>query len=819
MQAFLDTLSNAKRRSVIWGERAGFPLGYCWVASPFLASRKCGRKVCSAQLKFLYSVVIATVLSFHTQVVSACEQTAGRLESYEGSASVKLENNDTWQPVIAGHSFCFGDTFRVESLRAVVRLRNDTLVKINEGGVLKFIPPDDGFWVELLDGVARFISRTPKQFTVKAPYLNAGVEGTEFIVEHRAERDTLSVVEGVVIAENTYGRTRLESLQQSTAEPGRAPSEAQVVSLPGVADWSVYYPPLLIPKSVESKAAQAYFQGHFAESYRLALAENNASLTAALALFYGQTAVFDAALPAVDLFTQRTLLVYQTVFSGYPQKGLSQAEALNAEYPENAVALLALSYAQQASGQVAQALASAQLAASYDQNALVHLRLAELALIAGDQALASDYLTQLESSSFDSAYGDTLTALIALQNNRNRKAQALLQTSVTANKKLPLTQFTLGLVNIRLGELEAGRKKLELAVALDPSNSIYRSYLGKAYAEEYRADEAQEQLSLAKILDPDDPTPWFYQGLNQQSSGDYAGAIESYEKSLALNDSRHVYRSSNALQNDAAVKSANIGTSYRGRGLKKKAELLGSQIIAEDPNSYAGHSLMVEAYADDNRRESLLASSRLKATIAQPLGAKALPIGLLEPGLQTVIGASPTDIGISEYTQLFIDEGIGGHATVLGGSDDLRAYDVMLQGTREQVSVSLGQYRYDTEGYRENNDASYLLSSAMVHWQPKSNLSFQVEYGEFDDEHGDLSTSLDADDYLPNFREGRDSDIARLAVRYDFNKTHGFLANYTLRNRDFSYSYSSVFDFGDGGVEHYFSNETATRSQQFDGQY
>ena len=37
---------------------------------------------------------------------------------------------------------------------------------------------------------------------------------------------------------------------------------------------------------------------------------------------------------------------------------------------------------------------------------------------------------------------------------------------------------------IREGDLDAGRGELDIAVSLDPDNSLLRSYLGKAYYEE-----------------------------------------------------------------------------------------------------------------------------------------------------------------------------------------------------------------------------------------------------------------------------------------------------------------------------------------------
>ena len=44
----------------------------------------------------------------------------------------------------------------------------------------------------------------------------------------------------------------------------------------------------------------------------------------------------------------------------------------------------------------------------------------------------------------------------------------------------PLPRLGLGLAIIREGNLVAGREQIEIAVALDPTNSLIRSYMGKA---------------------------------------------------------------------------------------------------------------------------------------------------------------------------------------------------------------------------------------------------------------------------------------------------------------------------------------------------
>ena len=79
-----------------------------------------------------------------------------------------------------------------------------------------------------------------------------------------------------------------------------------------------------------------------------------------------------------------------------------------------------------------------------------------------------------------------------------------------------MPRLGLGLAKIRDGELVAGREELEVAVALDPSNSLLRSYVGKAYYEENtqsRDSLAAAQYELAASLDSLDPTPYFYDAI------------------------------------------------------------------------------------------------------------------------------------------------------------------------------------------------------------------------------------------------------------------------------------------------------------------
>ena len=89
----------------------------------------------------------------------------------------------------------------------------------------------------------------------------------------------------------------------------------------------------------------------------------------------------------------------------------------------------------------------------------------------------------------------------------------------------------MGLAKLREGDVEAGRMEMEIAAGLDPMNALIRSYLGKAYFEEKRYNLAEAQFDLAKALDPNDPTPWFYDAIQKQTQNRPVQALRPHHRS------------------------------------------------------------------------------------------------------------------------------------------------------------------------------------------------------------------------------------------------------------------------------------------------
>ncbi|WP_185234821.1 FecR domain-containing protein [Teredinibacter franksiae] len=737
-------------------------------------------------------IAMLIVFSAHASAQTGnCSSWAAKLESLEGNGSVKRGGESEWVGVTPGATFCYGDTLRVTEFRAALRLENDSLVRINEGSIIKFLPPKESFWVEVLNGAAHFLSRTPKKFTVKAPYMNAAVEGTEFIVSHNDNGDTVTVFEGQVLASNAQGKIRLQALQQSSALPNEAPTKAISINLRETAAWTLYAPPLYVPSDqLAQDIQQAINTGAIGKALSLldasALKSDLNALNAytTLALFRGR--LTDARIKNQQALAQNKASAdalansaFMYLLDGKAGLALEKTHNLVKQHPESINAQLVHSYALQANFQLEQALAAAQIAQRLNANVVTNTRIAELALSLGKSRLASDTLAKTKTNPLYAPYADSLRALIALQNNSNRKARAILQKSVTNNPNVPLTHFVLGLTHIRLNKLQEGRAGIELAVTLDPSNSLYRSYLGKAFAAQNKGEKAKEQFELAKILDPNDPTPWFYQALEQQANNQLIESQHNYNKSRALNDGRAVYRSRLLLDKDDAARTSSQGRALKALGFEQQAIQLGAEAVQQAPGEHAGHRLLAEVYANDYHRELLRSSERLQATIHQPLGAVPLPLGLSESGMVITEGAGPADLGANEYNSMYLDEGFGLQAKVLGGTQGTGAYDVAVNGNRETLAFSLGQYRYKSDGYRENNDVDYKISNAFVQWQPTQNLGFQAELGQRDDNIGDLTTEFGANTHSTTSRVVGESETQRVSMKYQSDSGTYLVLNVT----------------------------------------
>ncbi|MBA2352379.1 MAG: FecR domain-containing protein, partial [Burkholderiales bacterium] len=712
----------------------------------------------------LMVTALGAMAESHAQSAQRCEPAAGRIVSVQGNIELRSAGQTEWQPAKLDDALCAGDTLRVkEHSRGSIALANATLLRLDQQTTVTLVGVAEArpSLLELCRGAIHFMTRTRKSLRIITPFVNAAVEGTEFTINHTDAHDTISVYEGHVSASNEPARPRPESCEAPPAsasteggtlllasgESARIPLDrapfklAQIVVRPeDSVQWALYYPPLgddlideafarqeTTPRMRESIAH--YRAGRITQALS-SIEQAGDSQTigdprfhtyrAGLLLAVGRADEANLALQQALNLDSRNSAAYalRAIISvAQNDKGAALIFARSAvRFDEkSAPALIALSYAEQANFDLEQALASTKKAVDLEpQNALAWARVAELEMSLGklDEGLqaarrAADLNPNLPRA-------QTVLGFASLTRIDTRAAKASFETAIALDQADPLPRLGLGLARIRENDLEAGRREIEIAANLDPASSLLRSYLGKAYFEERREGLAGTQFDLAKQLDPRDPTPWFYDAIRKQTDNQPVAALDDLERSIDLNDNRAVYRSRLLLDQDRATRDTSLARVYDDLRFDQLALVEASKSLSLDPANHSAHRFLSDAFARTPRHEIARVSELLQSQLLQPLNVNPVQPRLAAPDLNIVTGAGPAEAAFNEFHPLFERNRPQLVASGLVGNNGTFGDEAVLSGLAGRVSYSLGQFHYETDGFRENNDLQHDIYNAFV---------------------------------------------------------------------------------------------------------
>jgi Flp pilus assembly protein TadD len=672
------------------------------------------------------------------------------------------------RPVCAGAAVAVGPAGR-----ALVSLVGaDTPLRLDENTVSRFEAPAEpgSGLVELVRGGLYFLSEVRRTLTVRTPYVNAGVEGTEVYLRVADAGTEMIVLEGQVAATPgsasavPFAATPVVTGQRLAAAAGAVPA---VTALPddgapfgvlrrvtvGALSWTLYYPEVLVGPEVASDP-------RLAEAARLLVAGQRDQAEAALAQ------VPDAGLAGGLAAALRTSIAVARGDAAGAEAAAARAVALA---PAAAAPRLAQSYARQLAldldGAVAAAAEAVDLA---PQEALPQARLAELHLMQGDvrrARAAADAATRLGST--------PLTAIVQgfadLATYRAAEAETAFRRALAQESQNPSALLGLGLAQIRRGDLAAGTTQLQNAAAADPGSSLLRSYLGKAYFTARDEGAAAKQYAIAKELDPTDPTPWFYDAIRLQLANQPVAALRAIDRSIALNDDRAPFRSRLLLDRDQATRGASLAQIYQDLGFTRLGINEASRALALDPSSSSAHRFLSDVYQGEPRLEAARVSELLQAQLLQPVGMNPVQPSLGFPDLNVIANAGPAHVSFNEFTPLFQEDGWQLNGTGVVGTQNTIGNELTATALWGRTSISLGQYYFDTDGFRRNDHLQHKIYTAFAQVQATDNLSLQAEYRRRETNTGDRSQNFDPDDFDRFFDDSIDQDLFRLGGKLDLS--------------------------------------------------
>jgi tetratricopeptide (TPR) repeat protein len=713
-----------------------------------------------------------------------------RIVELQGTAEVASATTTTWTPAQTNQILHPSDRLRTGANSRIALLWSDrSVVSFGALTEIEVLPPyssDAQCGLHLLRGIVSFFHRDePGRIRVITRGAVAGVEGTEFVLAVEPGKDTdlttMSVIDGKVRFGNEQATLLLTNGQQAVVEPGKAPVRTAGFIANNVLQWCFYYPAVIDPVDLpftpeEQKILDESLQAYRSGDLLLALAKYPAGRQpgsdaervyyAGLLLGVGQVEPVEtmlASLSAGDASSrpQRVAATLRKLIAAVkrqPNPATGQ--------PQLATEFLADSYYEQSRAVPGVSLPAAldlarQAVTNSPEFGFGWERVAELEFSFGHTSRALEALDKSLTLAPRNAQALALKGFLLAAQNHVGDAIGWFDQALAVDSALGNAWLGRGLCRIRRGDAKGGREDLLMAAALEPQRAGLRSYLGKAYADAGDYPRAAKELQLAKKLDPSDPTAWLYSALLNQQNNRINDAIRDLEKSQALNDNRSVYRSQLLLDQDQAVRSANLAGMYRDAGMDDVAVREAARAVNYDYANYSAHLFLANSYygfSDPNlinlRYETPTENEYLLANLLAPVSAGTM---------------SPT-ISQQEYSPLFERNRLGVVSDTEYLSCGAWTESGAQFGTFENFSYDVeGFYRSDP-GQQVNNDVEQRQLSAALKYQftPQDTVYFQVK--QYKANGGDLYQYYNPTNATRGFRFNEDQNpIVGLGYHHEWS--------------------------------------------------
>jgi len=581
----------------------------------------------------------------------------------KGRVKIKHAQSATFVPATTNLVLEVGDIISTgDRASATLKLADESVARVNE--LTQFAiraPGPTGGQAEIEfrkgdKGGVHFFDREGRPTGITTATASGAIVGTEFairVAENGAT--TISLLEGRVDLSNDLGTVQLTSNEQGVVEPGQAPVESPMLDVIAPIQWTLYYPAVLDPAAIpgvstELQAARAaYLAGDLlaaleqTESPSAPPARNHDALfLAQMALAAGQP---DHALEMLGLTRSAEADALARIVATVRGQKLAPLE------PTTATAAIAESYAAQAANDLDRALRHARQAVHFAPDfGAAHARVAELEFAHGRNGPARIALVDALRLSPRNAQALALQGFVLASRHQVSAARDAFEIALATDPHLGNAWLGRGLCRIKLGDLPGGRQDLQVAAAMEPNRAVARSYLGKAYAAEHDLVRARTELSRARELDPADPTSWLYGALLAQQENRVNAAVTALETSRDLNDNRALYRSRQLLDQDQAVRGANLASVYRDAGLTEVSVREASRAVASDYANASAHLFLANSY------DALRDPREFNLRYETPWFSELLVANLLAP-----VGAGPLsqNVSLQEYSDFFERDRVG----------------------------------------------------------------------------------------------------------------------------------------------------------------
>lgn len=697
------------------------------------------------------------------------------LMSSDGTVEVLPQGAVIWQAARVNAPLHPGDRVRTgENSRAMLRYGERTQVQLGEFSETVILLPTQGQgFLNMIKGWLHLLHRgRPGRYELQIPTAQAIILGTEFTVYVAPNGSTrIDLLEGDVQLGNAYGKIRLSSGTSAQVDAETAPRPIQFAGRMRAVEWCLYYPAILDLSELDELLERHPELRPSVEHYRVgdALAAIHSfpwdapSQSAAERLY--RAALRVAAGHSGKAMDELGLLETGAAaragrFLG-PINGLKllvatvQSEDRPAALSDRALRqsttyLLAESFYHQAHLNFDAARASVRTALAKNPNfAAAWARLAELEFCVGRIPSARAAVREALRLAPRNSGALVTSGFLAGAGSQTALAQTQFEEAIQLDPRNGNAWLGHGLMLIKSGRRAEGVKDLQAAAALEPQRSLFRSYLGKGYADQEEWANAERELTQAETLDPQDPTPWLYSALLHRQANQLNRALEDLERSRALNQNRQIFRSQLLLDQDASVRGTDLAGIYQDVGLFDRSLAEASQALTIDYANYSAHLLLAESYnawRDPNQVNLRYETSAVHEFLLANL--------LAPPGALTF---SP-QISQNEYTRFFDRNRLGINTRTEYLSSGTWRQESAQYGVFDSSAYAVESIYYSRNGQRANNDFEAWALNFRLKQQLTLQDSVYLQVTRYEADGGDVR---------PLFQEGLASPSLRVSERQD----------------------------------------------------
>lgn len=477
---------------------------------------------------------------------------------------------------------------------------------------------------------------------------------------------------------------------------------------------------------------------------------------------------------------QHAAEAYALSAMAYLQQGKMQEALKAAQYGRDLggglLPHLALSYALQGKGRLAEASAVMRdFNTRSPQQTIGLAREAELALTLNQIPSARTLMDQAQGIGAH-PYVISVSGLVYLIDGHAKEARAAFATALQRYPKDTRALLGSALAEIKLGNLQAGQKKLQAADEADPNNALILTYLGRVQQQLGQTEAAKASWRNAQQADPKDPTPWLYQAQAALQANRPVEARDYLREAQDRTAYRSVYRSENLLHEDSQLLQTNLAEVQRQLGLDN----LAFQTLASAPDEQSSANLRNQAdvlqgqrFAESARRSLLLQSlfSDNPGNLPSELdvygdGAGQTGAQVPQHGVVSALNAQQTSY--NNYDELFNRQStLAADATV--GSNNSNGEQIRLGVGNDTLGLSLAGLQFKTDGHAPYTNLDNRVAQGIVQWQPVKSTQVFVSYQTFNSARGEISCPADPFLCAINHQFEDSSDITRLGLRHSLS--------------------------------------------------